>query len=148
MNLEHWQAAFANAWGIEAAFTRLDGEYDLNFLATGADGAGYVVKAMRPGCEAWLVDMQIAALDHIRANAPDVPVPAVIRSASGAAIKPISDENGDIRLVWVLERLPGRCYAPANPKTPDLIHQVGMALGASAKALQDFTHDGLARDFK
>ena len=148
MNLEHWQAAFANAWGIEAAFTRLDGEYDLNFLATGADGAGYVVKAMRPGCEAWLVDMQIAALDHIRANAPDVPVPAVIRSASGAAIESIADENGDIRLVWVLERLPGRCYARAEPKTSDLIHQVGVALGASAKALEDFTHDGLARDFK
>jgi 4-aminobutyrate aminotransferase-like enzyme/Ser/Thr protein kinase RdoA (MazF antagonist) len=148
MNLEHWQAAFADAWGIEAAFTRLDGEYDLNFLATGADGAGYVVKAMRPGCEAWLVDMQIAALDHIRANAPDVPVPAVIRSASGAAIESVTDENGDIRLVWVLERLPGRCYARAEPKTPDLIHQIGVALGASAKALQDFTHDGLARDFK
>ena len=148
MNLEHWQAAFAKAWGIEAALTRLDGEYDLNFLATGADGAGYVVKAMRPGCEAWLVDMQIAALDHIRENAPDVPVPAVIRSASGAAIESVADENGDIRLVWVLERLQGRCYAKAEPKTPDLIHQVGVALGASARALQDFTHDGLARDFK
>jgi 4-aminobutyrate aminotransferase-like enzyme/Ser/Thr protein kinase RdoA (MazF antagonist) len=148
MNLEHWQAAFANAWGIEAAFTRLDGEYDLNFLATGADGAGYVVKAMRPGCEAWLVDMQIAALDHIRASAPDVPVPAVIRAASGAAIESVADENGDIRLVWVLERLPGRCYAKVEPKTPGLIHQVGVALGASAKALQDFSHDGLARDFK
>jgi 4-aminobutyrate aminotransferase-like enzyme/Ser/Thr protein kinase RdoA (MazF antagonist) len=148
MNLEHWQAAFAKAWGIKADLTRLDGEYDLNFLAKDADGAGYILKAMRPGCEAWLVDMQIAALDHIRANAPDVPVPAVIRTASGDAVQAIADENGDERLVWVLEQLPGRCYARAHPKTPDLIHQIGVVLGSSARALQEFTHDGLARDFK
>jgi 4-aminobutyrate aminotransferase-like enzyme/Ser/Thr protein kinase RdoA (MazF antagonist) len=148
MNLDHWRAAFEKGWGIKADLTRLDGEYDLNFLAKDADGAGYILKAMRPGCEAWLVDMQIAALDHIRANAPKVPVPAVIRTASGDAIQAIADENGDERLVWVLEQLPGRCYARAEPKLPDLIHQVGVALGASAKALQDFAHDGLARDFK
>ena len=34
----HWQTVLRNLWGIDAALTPLDGEFDLNFLATGAGG--------------------------------------------------------------------------------------------------------------
>ncbi|AHD02596.1 aminotransferase class III-fold pyridoxal phosphate-dependent enzyme [Leisingera methylohalidivorans] len=148
MTLAHWAAALERHWGIEAELSRLDGEYDLNFLAKGRDGKGYILKAMRPGCETWLVEMQVKAFEHIAARQPDLPCPRVIASANGQSLLNLPDEDGQSRLVWLLNRLPGRCYAKAEPKSDALIHEIGQVLGGSAKALADFKHEGLERDFK
>ncbi|UWQ62502.1 aminotransferase class III-fold pyridoxal phosphate-dependent enzyme [Leisingera caerulea] len=148
MTLAHWAAALEEHWGIKAELSRLDGEYDLNFLARKADGQGYILKAMRPGCETWLVDMQVKALEHIAMRQPKLPCPRVISSADGRSLLTLPDENGQDRLVWLLNQLPGRCYAKAEPKSDALIHEVGQVLGGSAKALADFRHEGLERDFK
>ncbi|UWQ58333.1 aminotransferase class III-fold pyridoxal phosphate-dependent enzyme [Leisingera caerulea] len=148
MTLAHWAAALEQYWGIKAELSRLDGEYDLNFLARKADGQGYILKAMRPGCETWLVDMQVKAFEHIAMRQPDLPCPRVISSADGRSLLTLPDENGQDRLVWLLNQLPGRCYATAEPKSDSLIHEVGQVLGGSAKALADFRHEGLERDFK
>ncbi|UWQ83385.1 aminotransferase class III-fold pyridoxal phosphate-dependent enzyme [Leisingera caerulea] len=148
MTLAHWAAALEQYWGIKAELSRLDGEYDLNFLARKADGQGYILKAMRPGCETWLVDMQVKALEHIAIRQPELPCPRVISSADGRSLLTLPDENGQDRLVWLLNQLPGRCYAKAEPKSDALIHEVGQVLGGSAKALADFRHEGLERDFK
>ncbi|UWQ32766.1 aminotransferase class III-fold pyridoxal phosphate-dependent enzyme [Leisingera sp. M527] len=148
MTLAHWAAALKQHWGIQAELSRLDGEYDLNFLAKGADDQGYILKAMRPGCETWLVDMQVKAFEHIAARQPDLPCPRVIAAADGRSLLTLPDEKGQNRLVWLLNQLPGRCYAKAEPKSDALIHEIGQVLGGSAKALADFRHDGLERDFK
>lgn len=148
MNLQHWADALNSHWGITADLRRLDGEYDLNFMATDADGTGYILKAMRPGCEAWLVEMQVQAFQHIAAQAPELPCPRVIPSSNGEAMLSLPDDSGAVRLCWVLECLPGKCYANAAPKTASLIHEVGAALGGVGKALADFQHPNLARDFK
>lgn len=148
MTLAHWAAALEEHWGIKAELSRLDGEYDLNFLARDADGQGYILKAMRPGCETWLVDMQVKAFEHIATRQPDLPCPRVIASADGQSLLTLPDEDGQDRLVWLLNQLPGRCYAKAEPKSDALIHEIGQVLGGSAKALADFQHEGLERDFK
>ncbi|WP_424977193.1 aminotransferase class III-fold pyridoxal phosphate-dependent enzyme [Leisingera sp. S232] len=148
MTLAHWGKILWEHWGIEAELTRLDGEYDLNFLAKGLDGQGYVLKAMRPGCEEWLVDMQVKAFEHIARQLPDLPCPRVIVSISGASLLKLADGEGRDRLVWLLNQLPGRCYAKAEPKTDALIHEIGQVLGNAARALADFHHQGLERDFK
>lgn len=148
MTLAHWAAALKQHWGIDAELSRLDGEYDLNFLVNGRDGQGYILKAMRPGCETWLVDMQVKAFDHIAARQPDLPCPRVIAAASGQSLLTLPDEDGQDRLVWLLNQLPGRCYAKAEPKCDALIHEIGKVLGGSGKALADFRHEGLERDFK
>lgn len=146
--IQYWQGALAKHWDIEAELSCLDGEYDLNFLAQTDEGQGYILKVMRPGCETWLVDMQVKAFEHIAERNPQVPCPRVIRSVGQEALLHLADENGKERLVWVLNRLPGRCYAHAKPKSAALIHEVGVVLGGSALALADFQHEGLERDFK
>ncbi|MBU2980599.1 aminotransferase class III-fold pyridoxal phosphate-dependent enzyme [Lentibacter algarum] len=146
--VRHWQAALKEHWGIEAELTRLDGEYDLNFLAIGGDGQGFILKAMRPDCEAWLVDMQVKAFEHISTQQTGLPCPKVIRTSNNQACLTIPDEAANARLVWVLEQLPGRCYALAAPKSNALIHDLGQVLGNAAKVLADFQHDGLDRAFK
>ncbi|TMV10077.1 aminotransferase class III-fold pyridoxal phosphate-dependent enzyme [Ruegeria sediminis] len=148
-DVEFWARALRQHWGIAASLSRLDGEYDLNFLAEAANGQDYVLKVMRPGCDAGLVDLQIKALEHIAAQAPGLPFPAVIPALDGTALPEIADETGAPRLVWLQERLPGRCYAKSTPKSEDLILKLGRVLGATGRALQRFSHDGLhRRDFK
>ncbi|MFY0620864.1 MAG: aminotransferase class III-fold pyridoxal phosphate-dependent enzyme [Pelagimonas sp.] len=146
--MDHWTQVLQAHWGITAELRRLDGEYDLNFLAEAPDGTGYVVKAMRPGCEDWLVDMQVKALDHITVSDPQIPSPKVIATNSGDKFLKIADEQGAERLVWVIERLAGKCYALTASKSDALIYQVGETLGATAKALADFQHPEMERDFK
>ncbi|NUH66812.1 aminotransferase class III-fold pyridoxal phosphate-dependent enzyme [Sulfitobacter sp. S0837] len=146
--LQHWSKVLAEHWGIEADLHRLDGEYDLNFRATGRDGAGYVLKVMRAGCDAGLIDMQTAALAHVAEAAPDLPMPRVILSRSGDQVVEAADDAGETRLVWLQEALPGVCYAKFSPHTPALINELGRAAGGLAAALAAFEHPGLARDFK
>ncbi|EBA16971.1 hypothetical protein RSK20926_08377 [Roseobacter sp. SK209-2-6] len=148
MSLKHWSDALEHHWGIKATLRPLDGEYDLNFMAEVDDGSGYVLKAMRPGCEEWLVDMQVRAFQHIAESQPDLPCPRVIPALDGTAMLTLADESGVQRLVWLLERLPGLCYAKSEPKTPELIREIGSVLGGTAKALTGFQHPGLERDFK
>lgn len=146
--MDHWTQVLLTHWGIDARLRRLDGEYDLNFLAETDAGTGYVLKAMRPGCKDWLVDLQIKAMDHIQDKAPNALIPSIIPTSGDTRFVHCADETGAQRLVWLIERLPGQCYAKTAPKTDSLIHQIGAALGQTAKALQDFQHDALERDFK
>lgn len=148
MSEQHWAAVLKNTWDITAELSRLDGEYDLNFLVKGDDGQDYVLKAMRPGCETWLVDMQIQALKHIGTHSPDLPCPMVMPTPKGASMLELADETGALRLVWLQSKLPGRCYAEVTVKSQELIHHIGQVLGCAASALQGFQHSGLQRDFK
>ena len=144
----HWQRELLACWGITATLKRLDGEYDLNFLATTGDGTGYILKVMRADCEETLVDLQIKALSHLEGLAEPVLCPDVIAAKDGQKFQHIKDEDGADRLVWLLERLPGRCYAELATKDPELIHRFGQELGRIAKGFVNFEHEGLNRDFK
>ncbi|MDG1430531.1 MAG: aminotransferase class III-fold pyridoxal phosphate-dependent enzyme [Paracoccaceae bacterium] len=146
--MDHWTQQLRAHWGILANLLQLDGEYDLNFLAETENDSGYIVKVMRPDCEDWLVDMQVQAMDHIEKIDPNLPCPKVIPSLSGQPHLAVSDKNGVKRIVWVIERLPGKCYARSAPKTDALIHEFGRILGRTNAALKTFNHPNLARDFK
>ena len=143
-----WQEILRKKWGITAELTQLPGEFDLNFMVQTNVDDGYVLKVMRAGCDPDLVDMQIAALVHIAERTPQLPFPKVIPNLTGEQMVIHSAPSGEVRLVWLLERLPGRAFAQALPKTLDLIRDLGGAIGASDLALVDFTHPALTRDFK
>ncbi len=147
--MEFWAATLRAQWGLDTRLSRLDGEYDLNFSVPATNGQDYVLKVMRAGCEPELVDLQVKALEHLAAEAPGLPFPKVIPDLHGAVLPEIPDETGAPRLVWLLERLPGQCYAKTAPKSEELILKLGRVLGATDRALEQFKHDGLARkEFK
>ncbi|SLN40145.1 2,2-dialkylglycine decarboxylase [Roseovarius albus] len=146
--LGHWATVLQSQWGISANLSRLDGEYDLNFLASADDGQRYILKAMRPGCEAGLVDLQAQTLAHIAQNAPDLPFPRVVPTQSGQMLIEVADEGGKARLAWVQVCLAGQCYAKSEPKSLDLIENLGHVLGETDKVLESFQHPELGRDFK
>ncbi len=140
-----WATALRLHWGLEARLTRLDGEYDLNFLVQAKNGQDYILKVMRPGCARGLVDLQIKALEHIGASAPGLPFPTVFADLNGDVLPEIQDKTSASRLVWLLECLPGESYAQAAPKSEELILRLGRVLGATDRALEGFAHDGLDR---
>ncbi|WP_377190843.1 aminotransferase class III-fold pyridoxal phosphate-dependent enzyme [Ruegeria meonggei] len=140
-----WTEAMRQNWGLDARLERLDGEYDLNFRACATNGQDYVLKVMRAGCEAELVDLQVQALAHLAAEAPGLPFPRVFPDLSGVLLPEIADADGQMRLVWLLECLPGKCYARVASKLEDLILKLGRVLGATDRALERFSHAGLQR---
>ncbi|MCL6285467.1 aminotransferase class III-fold pyridoxal phosphate-dependent enzyme [Ruegeria sp. 2012CJ41-6] len=146
--MQHWMNALNRHWGIAAELKRLDGEYDLNFLAESANGSRYLLKVMRAGCGAELVEMQIAALDHIGAAAPGLPVAKAVAALEGSKLVEVADADGVTRLVWLQEGLTGDCYARVCPHSEDLILKLGRVLGATDRALDGFGHPALSRDFK
>ncbi|MGB1257583.1 MAG: phosphotransferase, partial [Thiolinea sp.] len=147
--LRHWQQVLYEVWNIEASLQQLDGEYDLNFLATGTGNQGdYILKVMRQGCAADFIDMQCRALAHISNKAADIPVPAVIPTQNEELFTTVNNENGEPRLLWLLAKAEGQVYAHYKPHSPALIHNIGAELGRVDQALADFSHPELQRDIK
>ena len=142
----HWQWILQNTWGIQATLSQLDGEYDLNFLATGSQD--YILKVMRQGCQPQFVDLQCRAFDHITTKATTAPIPNIIRTNGGERFTTVSDETGEPRIIWLLEKVGGMVYAHFKPHSPALIHDIGAVLGTVDKALEDFEHPELHRNFK
>ena len=72
---KYWAEILSKNWGVKAKLTRLDGEYDLNFLAINASKKPLIFKVMRKNCPEWLVKSQISAMQHIGkiANLPTTP---------------------------------------------------------------------------
>ena len=142
----YWTKVLKEIWDIDANLVQLDGEYDLNFLLTGERQG--VLKVMRADCDSSFIDMQCRAFEHLSKHAPTVPVPGVLATSAGGLYTTVSGPEGESRIVWLLEKMPGKTYAQFLPQSLDLIYHLGQSVGAMDKALQDFKHSSLQRQFK
>ncbi|MHA1158065.1 MAG: phosphotransferase, partial [Alphaproteobacteria bacterium] len=140
-----WRDVLLREFGVRAELQRLDGEHDLNFSATADDGANFILKVMRQGCDPAFVDMQIQAMTRINDRAPDCPVPHTVPAASGARFVSARDAAGADRLLWLQDRHDGVPYALFSPKTPDLVEAIGRQLAKTDLALAGFDHPQLTR---
>ncbi|MBM3785648.1 MAG: aminotransferase class III-fold pyridoxal phosphate-dependent enzyme [Acidobacteria bacterium] len=113
----------------------LNAEYDSNFHLRTQSG-DFVLKAMHPGWEPAVVDMQAQALLHLERRGVDAP----------RVIHPPRPVDG--RLIWLLSYVPGRVFATVRPHTADLLEGLGRLLGRYDKALSDFDHPAADRDLK
>ncbi|WP_298817554.1 aminotransferase class III-fold pyridoxal phosphate-dependent enzyme [Chloroflexus sp.] len=138
-----WQAALARHYHIHGTLSPLPGEYDLNFLVTTHNNERYVLKIMRSDCDPALVELQCAALEHLRATASDLPVPRLVRTVSGEPFVSVDD-----RLVWLITALPGEHYATFRPHLTALRTELGRRAAQLDQALADFFHPALGRPFK
>ena len=137
----------ASLYGLSAWARALPGEFDDNFRLTAADGRSFVLKAMHPARERGLVAMQCAALAHLEARVPHLPLPRVVPTRGGDAVSEVPGPDGTPRLVWMLSWLPGSTLASARPRARETLTAVGRLLGELDRALADFTHSAARRDF-
>ncbi len=135
-------------YGIAATATELPGEYDCNFNLRASDGREFVFKCMHPARENSFIDMQCAALAHLATNAARLPLPRVQLTKRGERFTSIADAEGQTRLVWMLNYLPGDMLANANPHSPELLVDLGRFLGDVDAALSSFAHPATHRELK
>ncbi|MBK7830970.1 MAG: aminotransferase class III-fold pyridoxal phosphate-dependent enzyme [Gemmatimonadetes bacterium] len=147
-SLTHWAGALSSAWGIDATLDALAGEYDLNLRVTATDGRRFILKVMRPGCDEGFVDLLCRAHAHIQSRDPSVPVPAVIPARDGRLHCTVRDADGNERILWLLAMLEGELYARTTYRPLALLRDFGAVVARMHRALADFAHPGLQRDFK
>lgn len=135
-------------FGIDGTAQRLPGEYDDNFQVKAASGASFVLKIMHPARKRELIDLQIRALQHAAARAPQLQLPRVLPSRAGAVIEEVTNSDGSTRYVWMLTYIVGRPFVDARPHTQELLTALGEFMGRLDEALSDFTHPAAHRDLK
>ncbi|HMP42702.1 MAG TPA: aminotransferase class III-fold pyridoxal phosphate-dependent enzyme, partial [Roseiflexaceae bacterium] len=137
-----------DAYGLQVTAHALPGEYDHNFQLHTTDGAAYVLKIMHAGTATALIDMQIAAIEHLSQRLPDAPLPHIRRTPAGATTTLLTLSDGTTRCAWLLDYLPGTPLAEVNPRSPELCEATGRLLGQLDAALADFDHPAAERLLK
>jgi 4-aminobutyrate aminotransferase-like enzyme/Ser/Thr protein kinase RdoA (MazF antagonist) len=133
----------AESFGMKGELSRLDSERDQNFRLASAEGewALKIVNASEPAEES---EFQTALLDHLARVAPELAVPRLRKTASGAALGTAVGPSSERHAVRVVSWLPGRPLAECG-RTPELFRSLGRELGRMDRALQGFIHPGALR---
>src|ERR1051326_639138 len=125
-----------DVWGTAAGAIRpLDSERDVNLLI----GNRYVLKVSNPAEDPVIVDMENTALAHALRVSPDLPIPQLVRAASGSTVAPVTDATGRPCLARLITVLPGR-PAEGQPITTGLAAQIGALAARTSLALQGLFH--------
>jgi len=129
-------------YGVDATATTLPSERDQNFLLTTSDGPRFVLKIANATEDAAMLEAQNAAMAHVSAYGGRCP--RVVASTSGASIVRIPESSHLARLVTFV---PGTPLAEHSERRPDLLEDLGRALGELDRALATFEHPAIHRNF-
>jgi len=114
---------------------RLPSERDHNFLLTSDSGQQFVLKVANAAESRDFLEAQNAILDYLSQRV----------SFCQRVIGEITEFQG--YLVRLVTYLPGVPLAEIKPHTPGLLHDLGQKLGQLSRALADFDHPAVHRDF-
>ena len=124
--------------GIGGELTAVHGERDRNFRIDASNGR-YLLKVHNPADREEVLDFQYSALRHIRAVAPDVPVPDVVTTRHGERSVVLTGLDGRRSLAWVMTWLDGRHPAPED-MGPTQLREWGRMSARLGQALRGFVH--------
>ena len=130
-------ALVGDHFGLTGSLTRLDGERDLNALIESDEGR-FTIKLANAAESMDASDMQAAALDHIAAVDPTVPVPRVRRSRMGRRVEMV-ELDGVGHTLKVVSFIDGTTDWE-GPATPGLSAAIGTMLARLQRALRGFFH--------
>ena len=116
----------------------LGGERDLNFRVDADDGS-YIFKIGNAADDEDIVGLQVAALQHVHARDPSLPVPRMHAGRDGRLLRRITLENGDSHILRLLSFLPGIPVEDA-PATLRTWREIGALMGRVNVALGSFFH--------
>ena len=137
----------ATHWRMQGTVRPLAGERDRNFHVYTTDGREFVLKVASPLDDAAALELQAAALAHVAARMPSLPVPRLVPAVDGSRVVQhgIGGEDHPARLLtW----LPGTPLADVAPHTPALLRAIGESLGSLARTLSAFEHPAARRALK
>ncbi|MDH4334557.1 MAG: aminotransferase class III-fold pyridoxal phosphate-dependent enzyme [Chloroflexota bacterium] len=134
-------------FGIRGGASPLVSERDQNFRITDpADPAapGWVLKVSNAGEEPEVIEMEVAAVEHVARIDPSLPVPVARPTLAGGPIGLISGANGVAHRVRLLPALRGR-NADATELDERSIEGIGVTVARLGRALRGFFHPAAGR---
>jgi 4-aminobutyrate aminotransferase-like enzyme/Ser/Thr protein kinase RdoA (MazF antagonist) len=131
-------------YGVDAELTELRSERDRNFLAEVPGGPRLVVKVSNSGDDAEQIAMECAAMRHIEAVDPDLPIPHLLRTTRGDVITTIPASDGRAHQVRTITALAGE-VADLSALPDWFPAHFGSVAARSAAALQGFGHPAAYR---
>lgn len=129
--LKHIEERF----GIRASASKLPSERDQNFLLTDNSGQQFVLKIANTSESRSFLEAENAVLNYLSERVP----------FCQRVVGEIDEFEG--HLVRVVSYLPGVPLAEIRPHTPGLLHDLGQKLGQLSRALADFDHPAMHREF-
>jgi 4-aminobutyrate aminotransferase-like enzyme/Ser/Thr protein kinase RdoA (MazF antagonist) len=142
LDLSALQRSLAASWGLEGELTAVHGERDRNFRVDASSGR-YLLKVHNPADSEKVLDFQYSALRHIRAVAPDLPVPDVVPTREGQRLVALTGLDGRRSLAWVMTWLEGR-HPESEEMGPAQLREWGRTSARLGQALRGFVHPAAA----
>lgn len=132
-------------YGLTGALERVSTEKDDTFILTIPSGGKFLVKCSPSTEKPGLVDLQSAAILHMEHHAPEIPAQRLYTTKEGEYHVPIDADGQYLRLLRVLDFIPGTVMAELEP-TPEQMNRAGQMLGRLTRAMASFGHpqDGRA----
>lgn len=126
-------------FGLTGMLEPLYSERDQNTRLREANGKAWVVKIANAAEDPAIIDCQIETLLHIANVDPDLPVPRVRRTTSGATHVHIQAADGTTHLFHVLSFLEGQIAGTATLDEV-LYGKIGTIVARLGKAMRGFFH--------
>ena len=130
-------------FGVHGSATALVSERDQNFRLDEPDGGRWVLKVSNAAEDPAVVEMEVAAVEHVAAVDAELPVPRARPTVDGGLVGAVSD-GGAQHLVRLIPFLPGRNAAPAD-LDDGAIRSIGVTTGRVSRALRGFFHPAAGR---
>lgn len=132
----------ARHYGLQGTFKALYSERDQNMLLRTADGQAWVLKFVNPNEDPALIDAQLAALGHIEATDPDLPVPHLRLTQDGRPTVTVTGPDGRPYQFYVVAYLEGDIAADRKLGRQDYV-RIGAGIARLGRALRGFVHPAL-----
>jgi 4-aminobutyrate aminotransferase-like enzyme/Ser/Thr protein kinase RdoA (MazF antagonist) len=138
----------ATLYGLSATATRLNGEFDDNFLLAVAGGPERVLKVSHPAERRAFLELQadVFARLHRSSAAAAFHFPKLLPTATGDTLAVVpTGEPGAGRFVRLFTYIPGAHLADLMPCAPSLLTSLGALLATVDQALLDVDHPAAHR---
>jgi hypothetical protein len=131
-------------FGLAGDLVPLPSERDQNFRVQAA-AARFVLKIAKSDERREVLELQNAAIAHLRAEIGELDWPVLRRTAHGTEIAQAGDARGRIHLARVFSWIEGMPLAQATPHDAKLLGSLGLALARTDRSLQRFAHPAMHR---
>ncbi|MGH9852466.1 MAG: phosphotransferase, partial [Blastocatellia bacterium] len=132
-------------YGVRAMAAALPSERDQNFLLQTESGDHFVLKIANATEDRELLEAQQQAMARVAQDAPICQ--RVVESLGGASIAEIESPAGVRHFVWLVTYQPGVPLGGVKRHSPELLFDLGRRVGQLDRALADFDHPAVHRDF-
>lgn len=123
-------AAVREHYGLDGTLVPLPGERDRNFLLDAPDGARYVVKVSSPEEPQAILEFETEMIARVSRETH-----GLVRSSAGGLLVEHTDDKDTTHRFRVVDYLPGTLLAHVNPRSADLLEDLGRRLAELDSAL-------------